>query len=430
MKLHHFFFLFMLALSPLAPAEEASAESIASALESSAETMTKQSKQALKKLKKKKQSAAAQKEAKKKAAHAEKRAELLQMLAARLRAIEAGDAPVDEADDKGNTALMLAAALGEKDAVNWLLAKGASTTLRNSKEKNAAELCPDEELAQLIRAAGPPTSWDEMMALFQGNNESDAKEFLKLCAQAKDGADINADDGALFRKLIYACYSNEEDHRKGVLCAEFLISQGADVNAGKGGLSVLNSAALCAYSDMVVFLLARGADPTQAERILEFGRYLQLSPGWGNKYAEIIPLLVKHEGYRNHLKANPQELHDAVIESHLGMPPDPLTHALLDATKEILSPEKAVEFYDDFLLNGVKKSREDIVLNFTGKGGSAAGYDKALIAALDDCNPGIITLILQDGNSTQAGKDEALKLAREKGKTDYAEELIKYGAKE
>jgi ankyrin repeat protein len=59
--------------------------------------------------------------------------------------IESG-AQLDEQDDRGRSALMIAAGLGHTAAVDLLLARGADKSLRDRQGKTAADLASDATL--------------------------------------------------------------------------------------------------------------------------------------------------------------------------------------------------------------------------------------------------------------------------------------------
>ncbi len=184
MKLRHLLPLCFCLFSPLssaaqeAPAAPASPEAICDALDASARDIMDEAREKLKNFmpdmgpndcadpnytkkeqrEDKKKIRQLKKEAKKKYTDAQGRANKLKTLANRLKAIEKDGSNLDKADGRGMTALMLAASLNEKDAVQWLLDKGANPALTNKNGKTAADLCPDETLANLIREKTVPSA--------------------------------------------------------------------------------------------------------------------------------------------------------------------------------------------------------------------------------------------------------------------------------
>jgi uncharacterized protein len=60
-------------------------------------------------------------------------------------------ARVDDADDRGQTALMIAAELGRPDMVRLLVARGANREARNKEGKSAANLAEDEDTRAALK---------------------------------------------------------------------------------------------------------------------------------------------------------------------------------------------------------------------------------------------------------------------------------------
>ena len=69
-----------------------------------------------------------------------------------LKLIVSRGARLDDADDRGRTALMIAAELGHRVATETLVAAGAATTLRDKTGKSAADLAPDEATRAILAA--------------------------------------------------------------------------------------------------------------------------------------------------------------------------------------------------------------------------------------------------------------------------------------
>lgn len=59
-------------------------------------------------------------------------------------------AHLNDQDNRGRTALMIAAALGHENAVNLLLAHGADRTIRDKQQKTAADLAATDELRKKL----------------------------------------------------------------------------------------------------------------------------------------------------------------------------------------------------------------------------------------------------------------------------------------
>ncbi|MHC4538349.1 MAG: ankyrin repeat domain-containing protein [Planctomycetota bacterium] len=172
-------------------------------------------------------------------------------------------ADVNTRDEEGLTALHLAARQGRKDAVELLLAKGASINARL-------------------------TGWPGWTPLHEAA-AANQKEVAELLIAKR--ADINTDcaraGGGRFggTPLHEAAF---EGHRDMV---ELLISKGADINAEQsGGLTPLDVAAFVGHTDVVELLIGRGADVNVRDR----GGRTALRWAKHGRHEEIVELLQKH----------------------------------------------------------------------------------------------------------------------------------------
>ncbi len=73
---------------------------------------------------------------------------------------------------KGLTPLMIAAALGEKDAVAWLLSIGADPTVKDADGKDAFDRTTDAAITELLKK-GTIFSWDEAIAYLESIRPED-----------------------------------------------------------------------------------------------------------------------------------------------------------------------------------------------------------------------------------------------------------------
>lgn len=157
-------------------------------------------------------------------------------------------AQVNAQDTKGNTALMYAARLGDKEIITELLKAGAVATIKNKEYKIATDFLSDErkqELGEFING------WKKRsMALMNAANQQyNLKTIEALMAQ---GADVNMYDAtekatALGVAVVAKQYK----------IVRFLLAVGADVN--KKVLKTLDATAL---------ILAAGAGDEEMLKIL------------------------------------------------------------------------------------------------------------------------------------------------------------------
>ncbi len=84
---------------------------------------------------------------------------------------------------KGITPIMIAAALGEKDAIRWLIAIGADPTVKDAAGKDAFARTKDKDVSALLRKASFLT-WEDAISWVENMKDED---WLKT--QVPDGAD-------------------------------------------------------------------------------------------------------------------------------------------------------------------------------------------------------------------------------------------------
>lgn len=197
-----------------------------------------------------------------KAADAKKRTKLHQML----RAISRGGA-VDAVDKSGQTALMYAAALDERGAVCWLIAKGADVTRKSKKGKTAQDLAVNEHSAALLATCAaekqPLTPEEEGMPSGRGNAWTTALYTAKepmdslpsLGTYIKKGVDLSGVEGPANGKKLpileqSQSWSSGATDAPSAECAALLLRHGYDAQGIK--ISRFTPA------DMVRLLLALG----------------------------------------------------------------------------------------------------------------------------------------------------------------------------
>ncbi len=139
-----------LSLSPLAAAETPSAQQVCAAL-------TKSAKKAGKK--------------------ADAKAKARLALAAAIKRLEKTPEDVNvRSKGKGITPLMIATALGEKDAIRWLISIGADPTIKDASGKDSLARAKDEEVTTLLKE-GAIFTWEEAITYLE-NSEDEACRFL------------------------------------------------------------------------------------------------------------------------------------------------------------------------------------------------------------------------------------------------------------
>ncbi len=104
--------------------------------------------------------------------------------------IRAGKRPVNKADARGNTPLMLAVRLGDRDKVQCLLLFGADPAQKNAEGKSAAELTTDEALLAQLTEEAPLMTWEEATALLRSLVVKNKSGKDSLPAQDGDGRSI------------------------------------------------------------------------------------------------------------------------------------------------------------------------------------------------------------------------------------------------
>ncbi len=74
---------------------------------------------------------------------------------------------VDKELSSGNTALMFAVALGEREAARYLLLFGADPNKKNAEGKCALDLARDDAMRTLLKEEAPLTTWEEANKVFE-----------------------------------------------------------------------------------------------------------------------------------------------------------------------------------------------------------------------------------------------------------------------
>ncbi len=131
----------------------------------------------------------AQKVGKKADAKAKAEAKGRLALAAAIKKLAKAPENVNEGSKgKGITPLMIATALGEKDAVAWLLSIGADPTIKDAEGKDALSRTEDEELTALLKT-GALFSWEEAIAYLENSKDEALKALVELCRKNATNAE-------------------------------------------------------------------------------------------------------------------------------------------------------------------------------------------------------------------------------------------------
>ncbi len=130
-----------------------------------------------------------------------KRADMELALARHIDEVQNKGGDVDKELGDGNTALMLAVALGEREAARYLLLFGADPNKKNAEGKCALDLAWDDAMRTLLKEEAPLTTWEEADAAF--NTFADT---LSAAFGNKNNA-INAWQKAANDKRAESCYA-------------------------------------------------------------------------------------------------------------------------------------------------------------------------------------------------------------------------------
>jgi ankyrin repeat protein len=180
-------------------------------------------------------------------------------------------------DESGDTPLILAARMGNKDLCELLIANGANLEAegQNGTALYEAAIGNHKDIVELLitnganlEAQGPNGTALHEAAI---GNHKDIVELL-----IKNGADVNAEDKSGMTPLYYASTFGEDCKRKNTNdwdIARSLVSNGAGLNMKPGSNDTpLHSAALYAPKEIVRLFLDKGADVN-----------VRLSSGWPDR---------------------------------------------------------------------------------------------------------------------------------------------------
>ena len=242
------------------------------------------------------------------------------------RLLEAGANP-NAALLAGETPLMVASRSGSAEVAEQLLAKGANANARAARGQTALMWAVAQKHAGVVKVLlgrgadvhARSEVWQQVMAvpphgLLEYNREipHGGDTALLFAARVGDvasakllvdaGANVNDAEAWGVSATVLAAHSGYTE------LVEFLLDRGADPNAAKAGFSALHAAIMHRDERMVAALLARGADPNsplqtwtptrRSSRDFNFAPELVgATPFWlAARFAEpgVMRLLVKH----------------------------------------------------------------------------------------------------------------------------------------
>lgn len=166
-----------------------------------------------------------------------------------------------DTEEKGVTALMLAAEAGMEDVVDKLLEKGADAGRKNNLGMSAdmyAHTSGHRLLGEKIERAAAKTDIGMIKALNMAVFKGEIENVKKLVGK---GVDVNAAADDDWPPLFWAAYKGYED------VVAFLIESGADIHARfRNEATPLHYAASDGRTDVALLLLEKGADASAKSR--------------------------------------------------------------------------------------------------------------------------------------------------------------------
>jgi ankyrin repeat protein len=211
------------------------------------------------------------------------------------------EAGVDHKDSLGQTPLILAAAFGSPEAVEFLLASGADPKAASNAGLTALHASRGEaKIVRLLLSRGADAKARTQLGktpLIVAASSSGAEEAVRLLIER--GADVNEADSTGFTPLMGAARADDTS------IARVLIEKGADAAAVAAGVgqssTALMAAAYNGNAELVRLLLAHGAklDPVSRDYTevvkngrVAFGRVTALHMGTASGNAEVVKLLL------------------------------------------------------------------------------------------------------------------------------------------
>lgn len=168
------------------------------------------------------------------------------------KAVQAEPTQVNDVDELGRTALHLAAARGDAEIVQILLAAGADAAARDASGRLPIDLAKNTEVVRVLKAAGEKREKEiELSRAVKAGNLDAVKAALAA------GVNVNAlSEDKTCNLLGVAVQANN------VEMVKLLLAAGAATNtAPEGSKSVLHLAAARCGGEIVKELLAAGASP-------------------------------------------------------------------------------------------------------------------------------------------------------------------------
>lgn len=365
---------------------------------------------------------------------AEKQAKRQATLLKKLKSIEAGE-PVDATDKYGQTALMYAAAVGNRLAVCWLVAKGADVTLKNQKGTTAEDLAGDPATRGILSACASEKK------PITGEEEPERARYRSVPARSLEGLSKYAN---LVRNVRFgASFSAIDPVQTNILTAKlppeglaFLLRHGLPVT--QHDIDSYGEAT----PEQIRLLLALGI-PRQTD---EAGKELSLKlllddmPGIRSTL-EQHPDLAKNAEYYGYAQSG-----EAVqtLRAAAGSPPNfkaasrglsagrigaPALRALLDIESGLADNEEAIgKYVDRDRIEHIGILLEhDLAPNYFFTSG-----ESMLHRAVGQCSPEVVRLLLKAGADPNSRDRERRTPLMQAGKTpddvEEMRELIRSGA--
>lgn len=183
----------------------------------------------------------------------------------RAKTLIARGADVNQKNSYGNPIILHAVSIGNAELVELLISKGADVNAKGQFDRVALHFANKKGMAKILLAHGatvePPTNFGETPLHWAAHGinsmgkQVDLVEFAETLI--KHGANVNkrAGQGRSYRTpLSYAAESNN------LAVAKLLISYGADVDDGGGGVSPLSAAGANGdFVEMAQLLVENGA---------------------------------------------------------------------------------------------------------------------------------------------------------------------------
>jgi ankyrin repeat protein len=198
-----------------------------------------------------------------------------------VKSLITGGCDVDARDKDGDTPLGTAATFGQTQVAEFLISKGADVNARDPNGFGALDVAHSADVARLLIAAGAEVG-PRALYVNAGWRDKDVVELL-LAKGARIDPSAVRDNEMLLRFAV--------EHRLQDLAGK-LLANGTNANVvdhGRTGMSLLAAAVNNGDKEMVMLLIAHGADVNRADdfyqRPLDYASYA---------YKDVAELLLAH----------------------------------------------------------------------------------------------------------------------------------------